>query len=479
MDNTPTQNDLSPSPSNSGFFPVTRVRFGNGAKLLLLYVVLSVFYAGWVTGFTFVFSECNLWPNYNMLAGALAKGQLYLDEKVGEDYVWVNGRAYMYAGPVPALLRLPVRLIFKRGIPTGLMLALFCAGVSVLFIASLSLVALPVLTRSATLIRVVFAFVIVLNGYSLLMVTIPSFHHEAIASAMFFLMAGIYLFFRAKYSMYRPAPWIAISLGTAMGLCLGSRLSYGPSVGFLALILAGGILLNWKSQRRKDMVRTVAIVFAIIATSVALLAAYNYGRYGSLLETGMTYQSSYLFADYFRNNYYFRYDHIPYNLWSYFFRMPVVVPQFPFIGLPAYLMKVDSVRFLPYHLMYLNELSVSVFCLMPILVLMFYPLASRLLELGEPPASNYGTLAAIFFLQVIPVSLTVGTTARYYYDFVPIAALMAYLGTLQLNRQARTTVVLVVLLGVLSIVLGLSLPIQAVAFYRAVISYDSPLGYFF
>ena len=150
--------------------------------------------------------------------------------------------------------------------------------------------------------------------------------------------------------------------------------------------------------------------------------------------------------------------------------MPEVVPHFPFLALPAYLMKVDSVRYLPYHLIYLNELSVSVFCLAPILLFMVYPLVSRLLDLGDPPAPNYGTLAAIFLLQVIPVSLTVGTAARYYYDFLPIAALMAYLGALQLSRRARLTVLFVAILGVLSIVLGLSLPLQAVGFYRAVIS---------
>ena len=164
----------------------------NRLFLICALIAICFAYAAWTTWFTFVFREPDLLPNYNMLAKAFGKGQLFIDETPPEDYLDVNGKRYLYFGPLPALIRLPVWFLLGRGIPTGLMIALFCAGSAVLFSLIINEFTL-VGESSDSLLKAVFIVLFIFNGYSLFMTLIPSIHHEAIAAAMFFLMFAFYL----------------------------------------------------------------------------------------------------------------------------------------------------------------------------------------------------------------------------------------------------------------------------------------------
>ena len=459
--------------------PSLRNRWTAGSRALILggtFLLLSLFYMCWMTGLTFRFSEIELWPNFNGLSRAFAKGQLHLDEKGLEDFSLVNGKAYLYSGPTPALLRLPVVLVHRDGIPTGFMIACFVAGVCVVFILTLSVLVRQGASHSNSPIRVVFAVLIIFNGISLFIVTIPSFHHEAIACGMFFLIASIYYFFKVRASSYRPSLTTAILMGTSFVLCLGSRLSYAPSIGFLGLLSAWGLFKSIRGDGRREALPAASAIGGIMLVGVGLLLAYNYARYGAFLDSGMQYQVSNVFGDYFRHGYYFRYDHIPYNIWSFFFRLPKLIPYFPFIELPAYLIKVESVQSLPYYLINGNELSSSVFVIMPVLLLAFYPLVARLVGSKEPFMRSYGIIMGVLILQALPVSATVSTTLRYYYDFLPVMALAAYLGAVQLSRRGPFFSGLVIALAVASVILSFTAPLHGIVFYRRLINYSSPLG---
>lgn len=441
----------------------------------LAFFLLLLFSLSWMTGVTFQFSECTSWPNFNMLARALAKGQLHLDETGVEDFSMVNGRAYLYSGPVPAILRLPVVLFHPEGIPTGFMIALFVAGTCIVFVLTLSLLVREDPHPSDRLIQTAFAGFIISNGTSLFMTAIPSFHHEAITAGMFFLSSSLYLFFKVRASSYRPNLTTALLMGTCLALCLGSRLSYAPSAAFLGLVTLWGM---WKARpegQQAQILPAAGIIVGITALGVGLLLAYNYARYGTLLDSGMQYQASNVFGEYFRAGNYFRYDHIPHNIWSFFFRVPRLNPDFPFIALPAYTMKVESLQFLPYLLLYRNELSASVFLLMPVLLSAFYPIAARLAGRDEPFMRSYGIVTVVFVLQVVPVAATVASTARYYYDFLPVLALAAYLGAIQMTRRRRFLGYLVSALVIASVVVSLTIPVHGILFYRDLIGFESPL----
>ncbi len=439
----------------------------NWLKLLLVFVILCLFYTFWMTGGTFRFAECTGWPNHNMPARAYAKGQIHLDETGSEDYARVNGKAYMVTGPVPALLRLPFVLLFDRGVPTGLMIVLFCAGVNVLFIMMLPMIGEWDSTPSRSLIAVLFVVVMIFNGVSLFMVSVPSFHHETRASGMFFLMAAVYLLSRTRQGGYCTSLSIAGLLGLSLALSLGSRLSYAPAALFLGIVLAAGTFRAWRSERKTKPLMSLAVVTAIAGTAVILLLLQNYVCYGSFFDTGMNHLVSNLFGEYHREYGSLRYEHMPFNLWSFFFKMPLIVADFPFIALPVYTINVDSVQFLPYHLLYRNELSVSVFVLMPILLFMFVPVLCRLLGSQDEIGADYWVLFGLFALQVMVVSLVPITALRYYYDFVPFAVLMAYLGAVRSVRYSHRATVLIVCLAAVTLILGTAGPTYGVWFYGA------------
>jgi dolichyl-phosphate-mannose--protein O-mannosyl transferase len=245
-------------------------------RLLLICALIAVClaYATWMTEFTFVFWETSPFPNYNMLAKAFVKGQLFIDETPPEDYLDVNGKRYLYFGPLPALIRLPALLLLGRGIPTGLMIVLFCAGSAVLFALIIHALT-PVQESSDSLLKAVFITLFIFNGYSLVMTLIPSIHHESIASAMFFLMFALYLLAKDQNRASVPTATTAALMGVSLSCCIASRATYMFSSAVLVIAVIVGI---WSKAgyilKRKELVPIVVIV-AVVAVGVGLLLTYS------------------------------------------------------------------------------------------------------------------------------------------------------------------------------------------------------------
>ncbi|MEW6112146.1 MAG: hypothetical protein AB1664_08460 [Thermodesulfobacteriota bacterium] len=442
-------------------------------------VALFLCYWAWQSGGTFRFSECQGFPNYNMLAGAFLKGQLFIDETQVEDCAVFNGKTYMYAGPGPALLRIPFLKLFGTEIPTGLFTCLFTAGIALFF--ALIIIQFGDRTKHSSVAFAVSLFVLAFcfNGYSVFMVTIPLFHHEAITGAMFFFMAGLFVVVRARREAYQVSAVEGALVGLAFAFCIASRIAYLPAVAVLMVVLLRGMLRQGtsSSSRGKQMAVT-GVIGVIVTVAIALLLTYNYARFDNAFEFGTTYLTSW-YEEYFLKGYYFRYDHIPYNVWSYFFRVPSVSPEFPFIGLPAYIVKVQSIALPQYILINVNELSVSVFTLMPMLILCALPAVIALQHRPLADAKMYLLLLILLVLQVLVISLTVAATARYYYDFLPIMMILCYRGALALIEHGeRPRLILAVLAG-LSVVVSQTLPLNAIHFYSTFINYQSPLLRYF
>jgi hypothetical protein len=427
-----------------------------------------------MTGFTFVFSECTLFPNYSMLAKALLKGQLFIDEAPPVDSVVVHGKRYLYAGPVPALFHMPSLLLFNRSTPTGLIIAILCAGVCVLLAMILKELTPQNDMPKLSGIRLCFVGAFVLSGFSLLMVSIPSFHHEAIVSAVFFLMVAIYLLIRARGRGYRMSVLATLLGGLAISLCIGSRFSYVISATIVGSIFVVGMIRNSSGIPKGEIIRTCVLGFGITILMVGLLLYYNHARFGSYGEFGVKYLTS-IYQEYFVQGHFLRYDHVPYNLWSIFWRIPQFTPEFPFLVLPAFILKVQSVGLMPYFLINVNELSASVFCLMPIMLLSVVPLLASWRNPDGFRLTTYLILSSVFVVQCLTISLTPASTARYYYDFLPIMMMMSYIGAMWIEKHGSRPTVMVGSLAVLSIVLSFALPMNALSLYAHFIEYKSPL----
>lgn len=443
-------------------------------KTLLIFCVICAAYSAWMTGFTFVFSECAIFPNYNMLAKALLKGQLFIDETPPVDSVIVAGRRYLYSGPVPALFHMPSLLLFNRSTPTGFIIAMLCAGVSVLYAMILRELTPRNDMRKLYGLRLCFVGTFVLSGFSLLMVTIPSFHHEAISSAAFFLMAALYLLIRARGQGYRISIMETILAGLAVSLCIGSRFSYAISAAIVGSIFLAGMARNSDHIPKGEIIRTVVLGSGVILISGALLLFYNHARFGSYGEFGLKFLTS-TYQEYFIQGNFLRYDHLPYNLWSIFWRIPQFSPHFPYLILPAFILKVQSVGLMPYFLVNVNELSTSVFCLMPIVLLSVVPLLASWRNPDSFRLTTYLIFSVVFAVQCLTVSLTLASTARYYYDFLPVMMVMSYLGALWIQEHGTRPTIMIGSLAALSIILSFSVPMNALNLYAHFIDYKSPL----
>lgn len=446
-------------------------------KAVWLFLAICVFYTAWMTGLTFNFSECEMFPNYAMLADGFADGHLFIQASPPADTMLKDGNRYIFSGPVPALVRLPVRLLFGTVIPTGLMIVLFCAGVSTLFALILDELVPADTTNAPSLLKRLFVLVFIFNGISLFMVTIPSIHHESISAAMFFLMIAVLFLLKTHNHNYRPKAGTSIVIGLSLSLSVGCRFSYAYAA---ALVFAVFVFGMWKGSYRSaksEVIRSCMIVGSIGMASLCLLLMYNFIRFGAVLDFGMTYLES-LYSDYFLNGGYFRYDHFPYNLWSLLFRVPQMTAEFPYIKLPAYILQVRSLGLNPYFLINTNELTASVFCLAPILLLACVPCFS-LKSYWDDGFTRFAVLFGLVAVQIFSVAFTVASIARYYYDFIAFVMMMAFVATVHLRSKSEVSTGMTAFLGGLSLVLSFALPMNAVTFYAAFIDYKSPLLHIF
>lgn len=452
---------------------------GSLLRSTAVFGLLCLIYAAWMTGGTFRFDECRYYPTYNMLGEAMAKGRVHFPPGTVEDTVIVDGKAYLYSGPLPAVLRIPFFFLFGKGLPTGLMVVLFCAAASTFLPLALREVVPSGDEPRLSSISWWFGIVMMLNGYSLFMVTVPSLHHEAIAVEAFFLVASVFTVFRALNRPGGPTASDGVYIGLSFAGAMTSRAACVPAIAVLGLYFVFDL---FRSRRRISLPK--ATLAALLAGGMAMLAVgalviYNVSRFGSPFDFGMHNQQSLVFHDYFSAGNYFRYDHLPLNLWNIFFKLPTIIGSFPYLLLPAYVLRIQSVALIPYQMVHSNELAVSIFCMMPIALQALLPLVkgTGVFE-SKQLKDRYVVLGMIFGILVLSVSLTVATTARYYYEFLPILLVLSYLGASS-KAGILSTLPATVVLALISIVLSLAVPLNAVFFYSNYLLCDSPLVGFF
>jgi hypothetical protein len=423
-----------------------------------------------MTGFSFHFVETSIFPNYDALGQSFIKGQTYLEQRPPVDYLDKDGRAYLYFGPGPTLFHIPSRLLLDSVTPTGLIIVMLMTFSVVVFEQILSLLSED--HQNTFIIKLVFVLVYAFNGVSLLMVTIPSIHHEAIVSGMFFLLCSVYFSFRIMKTDSNH-----IKLGLIAGMCFAMtilcRFSYVLSIFFLCLVQ---FLPLYRHSEELKTIRLKTAITLLMITSIGLIVTlvYNDIRFGSPTDFGVDYMVS-MYQKYFQEGYYFRYDHIPYNVWSYFFQLPDFVGQFPFIKLPFQILQVNSIRSNPYFLLHVNELAASVFLLIPILLFSFNA-GLQFRDSHENQDTLFTLILSLLLVsQLLPLCLTLASIARYYFDFLPILLLLSFVGYLRVRQKGNAGYLLLVFSALISLIISFSVVINGLMLYRTFIQFESPL----
>jgi len=238
-----------------------------------------------MTGFTLRFVEVDIFPNYNMLTRSFLKGQTHLEDSPSVDYLVFEGKKYLYFGPGPVVFHAPSILLAGRGTPTGVVVVILMSAAVVVFHKILA--CLEYGLKPARAERFIFSSLFALNGFSLLMTAIPSIHHEAILSGMFFLLCGIYYVLRHIQEGAQVRVMGALGAGFCFLMAMLCRFSYCLSIVFLCSAFVAYACRETPAASRERTLSALSALAAMIFAGLVVTFWYNYVRFGSPFDFGV------------------------------------------------------------------------------------------------------------------------------------------------------------------------------------------------
>jgi len=351
-----------------------------------------------------------------------------------------RGKFYLYFGPVPALILAVAKLIAQAEIGDEYLVFAFISG---LFVVQ-SLFALkiwrrffqdvPLLSLGAGLL------VLGLAAPSGWLLSTPNVYSAAVMGGAFFFMAGLYSAFRAldATSIHRGGLVLA---GVFWAAAVGSRITQAVPVILLALLVSGEILARQrKAGALAPSLRALLALILPLALGAAALGWYNWARFGSVLESGISYQLSGGFQEHRAEL--FSPLYIVQNLCNYLFAPARLGYAFPYFKpIPGF--RESVIPSIPLPKIYWSSPMAGLMCTAPFVI--FSSLnaihAVQMLRRGSGSDPDQRSLAWITttlwtaFLSSFGVFLIFFWSAeRYLGDFVPPLFLLSVMGFWQLGR---------------------------------------------
>lgn len=279
---------------------------------------------------------------YNLLVDGFQQGHLWMDAQPDPELLKLppearpgrapylldaslyHGRYYLYFGVVPAVLFFwPFTALTGHDLPVAVaafVLALAALAVSLAWWQEMRRRFFPTLARGWDVLA---ALALGLCTVMPSMLRRPLFYEVAITAGWVFGALMLWALARAARSP-RPARWL-VAAGVAAGLAIGSRANLAP-VALLALALGAAVAARIQGGGVRRTVAAVACAAAGAAPVGAGLAAYNYARFGSVLEFGHSYQLG------LNPQRMFRATNLAHNVPLYYLAPPQLSVYFPFVA---------------------------------------------------------------------------------------------------------------------------------------------------
>lgn len=359
-----------------------------------------------------------------------------------------NGRYYLYWGPLPAIVLVVVHLLpIAKPIGDQYLVFAFTIGSLVFGLLTLLRIRQRLFENQPWGITSIAAAAVAFQAPILFILGRASVYEASIMGGQCCFLAGLYCAIRALEERVR-LHWLALG-ALAWAGAMSSRVSLIPAILFL-----GGLAI-WRAWRLTKEIRTrrfalLALAVPLLAT-LALLAAYNIGRFGSVFEFGMHYQlanmNGYRMPGYaiFRRPYYI----FP-NLYRYLFEMMEFGHHFPFMraGMGSVPGLARDFNLPP---QYLLEPMVGLTWCAPYIYLAIIPLfmlaqrkVRRAVSLATPGLPTQRGLeswltlcvTAYLLLAAMPLMFIATNCMRYLADVAPALTLLASFGLFQLLRAA-------------------------------------------
>jgi len=201
-------------------------------------------------------------------------------------------------------------------------------------------------------------------------------YQVAVFGSQFFFIGGCYWIFLSINKNYFSI-WYFIVAGIHWAFALATRLTIAPVILWSATITIIYIYFNFKPSLRKAIFSLIGIGTPLII-GLILLGWYNWTRFNSISETGISYQltgTNYMvFTRLFSGSYIGR------NFQNYFFHPLKIYPVFP------YLFRIEYI--------FTSERMGGLIFIAPFIVLALIPILSFIWKLSTK-STEYGLLKAL------------------------------------------------------------------------------------
>jgi hypothetical protein len=294
--------------------------------LTILAVALWLFTT---TGGSEVFVNDMLGEAYDSQAEHFLRGDVSVDgEAIRHEAMIVNGKARMYFGPLPALLRIPLNFVYPAGRGRWSRISVFSAAVIALcaFAALIrdalakSVVKPIVRERFEIVCLVAFAFASPL----LLLLGEASIYNEAAIWGLAGSMAALLFAFRSREKSGWHLTFTLIAFSISGGAALLARVTFGIPLLIVAVLLATRV----RPPRRT---RNLIALLLPIAVAAAFHMLLSYERFGSIVGVNYNYYINSTQREFARTHGIFRLTRVPYAFGDYFaLRPPSLQADAPF-----------------------------------------------------------------------------------------------------------------------------------------------------
>jgi len=234
----------------------------------------------------------SLHPYYNYLADAFLHGQtwLRLTPSSIHDLSLVNGKYYLYWGPFPAILLMPLVAIFDVGL-NDVIYTVVIAVINVGFIAQVLRSACNVdflhLTKSQRAILVFFF------AFGTVHITLASFGKVWMTGQLIGFLCTL-LAYIAAFSLRGGKAWFFTGLALACAMLTRNHLVF---TGIFPVVY---LIFQEKSWKSVDLIRSLILGLLPLIIALTSYLLYNQVRFGNPLDTGVNYHNM---AENFRNNF--------------------------------------------------------------------------------------------------------------------------------------------------------------------------------
>jgi hypothetical protein len=414
-------------------------------NLLPVSLVLGVvFWLFTMTGGRDIFVQEVLGGAYDSQAEHFLRGDVGVDvAAIAHETMIVNGKVRMYFGPFPALLRIPLNLIYPAGHGKWSRISGFCAGAIALFVfAGLVRTALrssPLSSRARNWIGNACVIGFALGSPLLLLLGNLSIYDEAIIWGFAWSLAALYFACRCRTTEGTALTRSLLAFSLCAGAALLSRATFGAPFILIVPLLAIRLL-------HLQPIRNITALLLPLGAAFAFYLFLTYARFGDFSGMNMRYSINSVQRDFAIKHGLFRIERVPYSFADYFvLRGPKLQREAPFLEAGREDYDHEDLFVMPFTETYSSLLWSSSWILLGAVIGM----AMLLRPKGADTADR--AIAAIFLLQVVVILSFMGLAQRYVAELFPflIFASLIFLRQGKVAFQLRYLLIGLVVVSVL------------------------------